>query len=353
MVGREHPGERGDVGGGREVEAAEARAPAQLIEIDRSITGVPCCHVDPALGLLGPLVQVHAPERVLRAGQRDRLLGLARQVILLDREAEVRIGLAPHRWIGPVVALVGGGDEGKPAVVLKDVLQHFDAVVVVLEADAVPVIAGSGDLEQQRLAPGAGRGLEHVDHVAGPVRVQLVDDRAVHVQAIHRAGVGGQRHEARGAGGDVQIVDQDADPALQCRRGADHALGLVEHDARLVAGGRGRVDLGALLAVGDQQVKADAGRQRALAVLPRHGAIRGAEAPEAVRALPAEQAADHERLPGREREGLPGPLALGVTQKAKELDRVARCRAIEPEPPGCGRGQILEMTLAGETDADG
>ena len=35
----------------------------------------------------------------------------------------------------------------------------------------------------------------------------------------------------------------------------DHALGLVEHDPRLVAGGRGGVDLGALLAVGDQQVE--------------------------------------------------------------------------------------------------
>jgi hypothetical protein len=134
MMGREHPGERGDVGGGREVEAAEAEAPAQLIEIDRIITGVPGRHIDPALGLLGPLVQVHAPERVLRAGQGDRLLGLARQVVRLDREAEVRIGLAP------------------------------------------------------------------------------------------------QRHEARGAGRDVQVVDQDADPALECRRGGDHMLGLVEHD---------------------------------------------------------------------------------------------------------------------------
>ena len=215
MLGREHPGERGDVGGGREIEPAEARAPAQQLESDRTITGVPGREVDPALGLLGPLVQVHAPERVLGAGQRDRLLGLARQVVLLDREAEVRIGLAPDRGIGPVVALIGCGDEGEPAVVVHGALQHLDRVVVVLEADAVAVVAGGGDLEQQRLAPGAGRGLEHIDHVAGPVGVQLVDDRAVHVQAIHRAGVGRQRHEARGAGGDMQIVDQDADPALR------------------------------------------------------------------------------------------------------------------------------------------
>ena len=41
----------------------------------------------------------------------------------------------------------------------------------------------------------------------------------------------------------------------------DHALGLVEHDPRLVAGGGGGVDLGALLAVGDQQVEPDAGRE--------------------------------------------------------------------------------------------
>ena len=79
MVGREHPGERGDVGGGREVEPAKAGAPAQQIERDRTSTGVPGRHVDPALGLLGPLVQMHAPEGVLRAWQGDCLLGLTRE----------------------------------------------------------------------------------------------------------------------------------------------------------------------------------------------------------------------------------------------------------------------------------
>ena len=136
LLGREHPGERGDVGGGREVEAAEAGPPAQLLEVDRSRAGVPGGEVDPALGLLGPLVQVHAPEGVLGAGQGDRLLGLARQIVLLDREAEARVGLAPDLRIGPVVVLVGGGDEGEPAVVLQDAFQQLDRVVVVLEADA-------------------------------------------------------------------------------------------------------------------------------------------------------------------------------------------------------------------------
>ena len=102
------------------------RPAAQLLEVDRTGAGVPGGEVDPALGLLGPFVQVHAPEGVLGAGQRDRLLGLARQVVLLDREAEARVGLAPDLGIGPVVALVGGGDEGEPAVVLQDAFQQLD-----------------------------------------------------------------------------------------------------------------------------------------------------------------------------------------------------------------------------------
>jgi hypothetical protein len=135
----------------------------------------------------------------------------------------------------------------------------------------------------------------------------------------------------------VQVVDQDADPALECRGRADHALGLVEDDSGLIPAGGGRVDLGALLAVRDQQVKTDPGRKRRLAVLARHRAIRGAEAPQAIRSLPPEQNADHERLPASQREGLPGPLALGVAQEAEERDRVARGRMIKPEPSSCGR----------------
>ena len=203
LLGREDPGEGGDVGGGREVEAAEAGPSAQLLEVDRTGAGIPGREVDPALGLLGPLVQVHAPEGVLGAGQGDRLLGLARQVVRLDREAEARVGLAPDLRIGPVVTLVGGGDEGEPAVVLQGAFQQLDRIVVVLEADAVAVVAGGGDLEQQRLAPGAGGGVQHIDHVAGLVGMQLVDDRAMHVQAVHGAGIGGERHEARGGGVDV------------------------------------------------------------------------------------------------------------------------------------------------------
>jgi hypothetical protein len=180
--------------------------------------------------------------------------------------------------------------------------------------------------------------------------MELVDDRAVDVQAVHGGAVGGQRHEAGGGRGDVQVVDQDADPALQRRRRANHSFGLVEHDPRLVAGCGGGVDLRAVLAVGDQQVQSDAGRERALAVLPRERAVGGAEAAQPIWALPAEQAADHERLPGREREGLPGPLTFAVAKKPEELESMARRGGIEAQA-ACGAvGQILEMALAGQTD---
>jgi hypothetical protein len=136
----------------------------------------------------------------------------------------------------------------------------------------------------------------------------------------------------RGAALDVQVVDQHLDPAPEGGRARDHAFGLVEHDPRLVAGGGGGVDLRPLLTVGDQQVERDPGRQRALAVLTRHGAVGGAEAPEAVGPLPAEQAAGDERLPGRECEGLPGPLALAVAQEAAEVDGVLRRLGVEAQP---------------------
>ena len=165
--------------------------PRNVLEVDRTGTGVPGRDVDPALGLLGPFVQVHAPEGVLGARQGDCFLGLAREVVLFHRKTEARVGLAPDLRVGPVVALVGGGDEGEPAVILQGAFQQLDRIVVVLEADRVAVVAGGGDLEQQRLAAGAGGGLQHIDHVTGLVGVQLVDDGAMHVEAVHGAGIGG------------------------------------------------------------------------------------------------------------------------------------------------------------------
>ena len=159
----------------------------------------------------------------------------------------------------------------------------------------------------------------------------------------------GMKREAVAA--TLQVVDQDADPALQRRRRADHALGLVEHDARLIAGGGGGVDLGALLAVGDQQVEADAGRERALAVLPRHRAIGGAEAPQTVRRA-ASRTGSRRRTPARaraRRSARPTRPWSGEGSR-RSRSRAARPREVEAQSAGCGRGQVVEMTLAGQTD---
>jgi hypothetical protein len=81
IFGRKHPGERGDVGRGREVEPAEAEAPAQQLQVNRTPTGVSGRHIDPPLGLLGPLVQVHPLERVLAPGRAIAFSALRRELI--------------------------------------------------------------------------------------------------------------------------------------------------------------------------------------------------------------------------------------------------------------------------------
>jgi hypothetical protein len=172
----------------------------------------------------------------------------------------------------------------------------------------------------------------------------------MHVEAIHGAGIRGERHELGRGGLDVQVVDQDADPASERGGGAHHALGLVEHDAGLIARGGGRVDLGALLAIGDQQIERDTGREGALAVLAGDGAIRGAEAAQAIGALPAEQAADDERLPGRETEGLACPLAFAVAQEAEEGDGVAGRLEVEAQASTSATLKIIQVALAGQAD---
>jgi hypothetical protein len=73
-----------------------------------------------------------------------------------------------------------------------------------------------------------------------------------------------------------------------------------------------------LLVVGDQQVERDAARQRALAVLAGHGTIRGAEAAQAIRSLPAEQRAHHESLPASETKARPAHSPLEWRRKPKK-----------------------------------
>ena len=108
LLGREDPGERGDVGGGREIEAAEARPAAQVLQLDRTIAGVPGGKVEPALGLLGPHVHAQAPEGVLGAGQAMACSALLARSAGLTLRPKLGLALRQTLRLGRVVVLVGG-----------------------------------------------------------------------------------------------------------------------------------------------------------------------------------------------------------------------------------------------------
>ena len=63
-------------------------------------------------------------------GLTSRPSRLAFQVVELDRDAEIGVGLRPGHRIVPAVVLVDGGDEREHAVVLEDAFEHLDRVVV-------------------------------------------------------------------------------------------------------------------------------------------------------------------------------------------------------------------------------
>ena len=105
--------------------------------------------------------------------------------------------------------------------------------------------------------------------------------------------------------GEVELVAGAAaalEHAVEVGRLVDHRHGVAEHDLGLILVDGGGVDLGARLTVGGQHVEADASRERRLAVALADLDEGDAKAPIAVAALPAEQAADDERLERLKRE---------------------------------------------------
>jgi hypothetical protein len=138
----------------------------------------------------------------------------------------------------------------KKSIVFDHAFQHLFGILVELEAERLAIKAGGRDREHQRLPARAGAGLDHIPRVACLVRVHLVDDRAMHVQAVERIRIRAQRLELRGCPLDVQIVLVNLDALAQAGRALDHAHGFGMCDARLIAFGRGAIDLGARLAIG-------------------------------------------------------------------------------------------------------
>ena len=77
---------------------------------------LPGSHVQPARDLFGPFIQSQPPDGILLRRHFFRLVDLALEIVNVDGNAKARIGLHPDFWIGPVVALVDGGDIAKPVL---------------------------------------------------------------------------------------------------------------------------------------------------------------------------------------------------------------------------------------------
>lgn len=144
-------------------------------------------------------------------------------------------------------------------------------------------------------------------------------------------------------------------PAGESGRLADHLHRVGEENLGLVAGGTGRVDLGAVFTVGVETEQADAAHHRALTVALSHFDERPTKAPNqavvAVLDLPAEQRAEDEDLGGFQQEGAAVELPFAQLQDGFEISKnVGRCFNV-PNQAACGAARdVVEVTTAGVAD---
>jgi len=150
--------------------------------------------------------------------------------------------------------------KAKKLRVVDDALQHFLSIFVLLPADRVAIVAGSRNLREQWLPARPRAGLQYVPQISIWLRMQLVEDHAMHIQPVLREGVRAEHaiHAVRLRDVDRALVDLRE--LAQRRRALDHALGFVKYDRGLVAVRRCTVDFGARLVIGEQQQVRDAGR---------------------------------------------------------------------------------------------
>lgn len=144
-----------------------------------------------------------------------------------------------------------------------EVSQHFDCVIPLLVADAFLVKAGGGNGEDQRLQAGARRRLQHVPHVTGFMGVKFINDPTVDIQTVKVVGITGYGLEFR-AGPflvNVQLVAAEQPPQrFGCQ--FDHPLGVIKHNASLIAGCCRRIHFSTTFTVSTCHVEADARGQR-------------------------------------------------------------------------------------------
>jgi hypothetical protein len=176
--------------------------------------------------------------------------------------------------------------------------------------------AGGRDPERERLLARARSGRECRVELGGLVGVELVDDVGGRVEAVLERGVGRQgAHDPAVAGtlDDVAVRDEAVE---QERAALDHAPGLPQDDAGLVAGGSGDVDLGLGFAVGVEHVQARGAGHRGLRVLARDAEPDLVVDAETGRRIELERLPPELALPGLVDERLSSPAALGVADVA-------------------------------------
>ncbi len=177
-----------------EVQPGVAGAPIEQADVERTATRPPLVRVNEVLRRACPDVQPLGQEGGQSAGQLLRLARLLAQVVQVDRDAQVRVGLDPIRFVPLVVALVKREDDPQMAVILDHTVQHLRRVLAPLVAERRLVEAGRRNAEHERLCSRARARLQHIPDLRRPVRVQLVDNRTMYVQPVHRVGVTPQRH---------------------------------------------------------------------------------------------------------------------------------------------------------------
>ena len=331
VVGK-HQHETGQVLRAGEVQARVA-LPAferrrELVEAPPAATGLPLAHVEGRDVRVRLDVEVEAQERV---EVRGRLLGagaLPLQVVLLDGHPEVGVGLEPRARVVPGVLDRCLVDHGQERRVGERPVADLLRVLVLLVADRDALVVRRRDVDGQRLAAGAGTGLEHVHEVARRVRVELVDHGPVHREAVLGLGIGRQRPEDRARFPHLDRLEGSVDARAcgELRALGHHLHGVPEDQGGLGLLGRGAVDLAARLAVAEQQVEREPRGEARLPVLAGDEHQRLAVAPKARAAVhPAEQVPDDRSLPGLEVERLAGALALHEHEHVvEEGDRAAR-----------------------------
>ena len=183
--------------------------------------------------------------------------------------------------------------------------------------------------------------------------MQLINQAAVNVQTVMvTALVTAQRSEnAVGLLHENRVgTGRHTKPRLQARGAIYHLLGVLPGNLRLVTSSGGAVYLSARLTVCRQQVEANAGCLRRLALLPGHLVVSCLESAVAFLVDPAEHRGQPEDLPGRKLQALAlaGPFTLNVWQQLDKLAYAVGQSRLKPvrELRRAFTFQIIELALA-------